>query len=89
MLEPELEHHENPDERPIVSGVRRKMLGEQGIGHFAAHDSTPLQRGERVTGEFAERRVCLQPYPDGKAKPMLFLGQDLRWQESTSAFFKK
>ena len=75
VLEPKLEHHENPDKRPVVPGVHRKMPGEQSIDHFTAHDPALLQRSERVARELAQRRIGLQPCPHGKAKSVLFLGQ--------------
>ena len=82
LLEPELEHHENPGERPVVSGVLLQPASEQVVEQIRTRDIARAQAVQRVVRQLRQRRVAGEPGSDRQTEPVLLLGNDLLRQEA-------
>src|SRR6266851_1326927 len=69
-LKPQLQHHQYPDHRSIVTGVCRQVLVEQTIDEVGADDLASAQGRESVTGQRAEAIATLQPHAYRETKSM-------------------
>src|SRR5262250_2575624 len=88
-LEPQLQHHQYPHHRPIVSRVIGEMLVEQAVKKIAAHDVPAAKCRQGVAGEGAQPVGLLEPGADRQSESMLLLGDDLRWKKVLQRFLEE
>src|SRR6185437_5055145 len=74
FTEPELEHHDVPDQRIMALAL---AVIEQPIEESGAQVMPALEAGKAIAGNLAQLRMLARPFAKGHAEAVLVLGQRL------------
>ena len=77
LLQPLLEHHQDPHHVAVVAGMLRQQFVDELPCERRPHDAAPGQRVQRIGGKAAQPGVPRRPHAEGQAEALLLVGDGL------------
>src|SRR6202171_1731977 len=88
FLKPQLQHHQDPRQRSVVSGLLLKSLRHEVVKAPSPQDPPLAHARESVGCKLVQGGVITQPRPGGKSEAVFLFGNGLAREKISKCFLE-